>query len=331
MQNERNPGYTEPPAGADLLKAQRRADAGTVTAPPSVFSPVKVLGFAAGLLLVLYALWPASRSPRPGGETRTVSQAPAGGAETVISGEAAPERIAPGSASGVQTENLTPPSGGLREEDDAPPLPGLLIPPPPTLETLSYTGPAQSPALIAKETSKDRADCKRGDMLKCMRLGMRYIAGRGVKKDAERGFSLINKACAGGVAEACTSQGIMQLTGYGTDQDAPAALALFDKACGAGDMYGCSMLGSNYIDGTYVKADIPRGLGLFAKACDAKLAKACYFLGLIYAEGKLVPRDAAQADLLLGKACGLNDKNSCQLQQQLQTLIIREKKGVISP
>lgn len=311
MQNENNPGYTAPPAGA-------------AATPSFNFTYTKVLGFAAGLLLVLYVLWPAvqplwtsaRRGPLDGGEAQPVSQAPEG---------AAPERIAPGSAVAVQTESLTPPAGGLREEDIAPPLPGLLMAPPPTLENVAYTGPAQSPAELAKETSGDRAGCKTGDMLKCLRLGWRYTVGYGVKKNGEHGFSLINRACAGGVAEACTSQGIMQSTGHGTAKNESAAAALFDKACAAGDMYGCTMLAGNYIDGAYVPQDIPRGLGLFAKACDAKLGQACSFLGMIYAEGKLAPRDDAQAELLLGKACGLNNKNACQLQQQLQARAAAEK------
>ncbi len=334
MQNERNPGYTAPPADADLLKSPQSAGAPAVASPLFNFTPAKTLVFAAGLLLVLYALWPllrplwtpASHGALPGGENQPASQVSAGVAPGGISGEAVLERITPGSAAAVQAESLTPPTRGLSEEDSAPPLPGLLMPPPPTLDNVSYTGPSQNSAELAKETSGDRADCKTGDMFKCLRLGWRYNTGYGVKKNIVRGFTLINKACAGGVAEACTSQGILQSTGHGTAKNESAAVALFDKACAAGDMYGCTMLGSNYIDGAYVPQDISRGLGLFAKACDAKLAQACSLLGTIYAEGKLAPRDTAAADLLLGKACGLQNKNACQLQQQLEAHAAAEKK-----
>lgn len=315
MQNENNPEYTALPAGADPFKAPRETGSRAGASPPFNFMPAKTLGFAAALLLALYAFWPAlqplwapaRRAPLPGGEVPPLSQASAAGA---------PEHAAPAA---VQPENLTPPGGGLREENIAPPLPGLLVAPGPTLENLAYTGPAQSPSSLAKETSEDRADCGTGDMFKCMRLGWRYIAGHGVKKDAERGFTLINRACAGGIAEACTSQGIMQLTGHGTAQDVAAAVALFEKACGAGDMYGCTMQASGYLGENNTPAEISRGLGLLGKACDAKLAQACSLLGTIYAEGKLAPRDPAAADLLLGKACGLRNKNACQLRQQLQS------------
>jgi TPR repeat protein len=319
MQNESSPEYTAPPAGPGPLRPP---------ASKSNFSPASMLGFAAALLLALYAFWPAlqplwspaRRAPLPGGETRPVSQA--SGVQGRVGGEAAPERSVPAA---VQAESLTQPGGVPREEDAAPPLPGLLTAPPPTLDNVSYTGPATSPDALAKETSEDRAGCKTGDMLKCLRMGMRYIAGHGVERNAERGFALINKACAGGVAEACTSQGIMQLTGHGTAQDETAAFALFDKACGAGDMYGCTMLASGYLGDKSTPADISRGLGLLGKACDAKLAQACSLLGTIYAEGKLAPRDAAAADRLLGKACGLQNKNACQLQQQLRTHAAAEK------
>lgn len=61
----------------------------------------------------------------------------------------------------------------------------------------------------------------------------------------------------------------------------------------------------------------PAGIALCDKACAAKLAVSCSLLGMIYAEGRGVPRDPAAAERLLGEACGLNDKNACQLQQQM--------------
>ena len=311
MQNEeRDPEYGAPPP----------ADPRAGPAPRFNLSPALALRFAAGSLLAALALsllWQAGllpgtaakdRGPLPAGEAPPGSQTPAAGL---------PERASPGSAGEVQADSLTPLSGGLREEDITPPLPGLLVPRPPTLGTISYTGHPLSPEALAKETSEDRAGCEAGDIFKCLRLGARYLAGHGVERDDKRAFSLINRACAGGVAEACTTQGIMQLAGHGTAQDGPAAVALFDKACGAGDMYGCTMLGSSCLDGKYIPADIPRGLGLMQKACDAKLGQACSLLGMFYAEGKFAPRDPAAAERLLGEACELKQKNACQLQQQL--------------
>lgn len=323
MQNEKNPGYTPPPAAADLPPAPRGADAGA--APSSLFNSTfaKASGFAAGLLLVLYVLWPliqplwapARRGPLPGDETTPVSQA-----------EAAPERIAHVAAAPVQAENLTPPTGGFHEEDIVPPLPGLLLPRVLSSQGFSYGGSRKKPAELAKDTAESRADCKEGDMFECLRLGWQYNMGYGVKKDLKRGFSLINKACAGGIAEACTSQGIMQLSGFGTARDETAAYALFDKACGASDMYGCTMLASRDLGDENTPAEISRGLGLLKRACDASLPLACYFLGTIHAEGKVVPRDAAEADRLLGKACDLNNKDACQLLQQLRQHAAAENK-----
>lgn len=328
MQNDGNPGYTALPAGDDLLK---EPGARAAAVPPFKFTSAKALGSAAGLLLVLYVLWPAvqplwapaRRGQLPAGGNQSAGQASAGAAPEQTSGEAAPERAAPAAA--VQPENPIMPGAGAQEEDIVPPRPGLLMAPPPTLANVSYTGPASSPAALTKETSEDRAGCEAGDMFQCLRLGWRYVAGHGVKRDPERGFALINRACAGGIAEACTSQGIMQLSGHGTAKDEASAVALFDKACAAGDMYGCTMQASGYLGENSTPADISRGLGLLGKACDAKLAQACLFLGTIYAEGKLAPRNPAAAGQLLGKACGLNNKNACQLQQQLQTNSAAEK------
>ena len=311
-----------PPALTGRLKKAPGAAAGAGTTQSFKFTSAGTLGLAAGLLLALYAFWPAlqplwapaRRGTPPAGETPPVSQA-----------EAAPERTAPEASAGVPVESVIPPGGGVREESSAPPLPGLLMAPPPSLAELKYTGHQKDPAELAKDTAGSRVDCGKGDMFECLRLGWQYNTGYGVKKDIERGFSLINKACAGGVAEACTSQGIMQMSGHGTAQDETAAFALFDKACAAGDMYGCTMLASRYLGDESTPAEISRGLGLLGKACDAKVAVACSFLGTIYAEGRLAPRNAAEADRLLGKACGLQNKIACQLHQQLRSRAAAEK------
>lgn len=311
LNEEGNPECAAPPA------ADQRA------VPGSQFNNLysaAAFRFAAGLLLAavgLSLLWQAGLLPvkRAGREPLPVGTVPPGGQ---ASPGGAPEQAPPEYGDGAGTEHLAAASGGAREENLVPPAPGLLMPQLPTLKTITYTGPSNAgPAEVAKETAEDRAGCAAGDMFKCLRLGGRYVAAYGVERDAERGFSLINRACAGGIAEACTTQGIMQLSGHGTARDVPAGVALCDKACAAGDMYGCSMLAGIYLEGRHAPADIPRGLGLLRRACAAKLAVSCSLLGMIYAEGKGVPRDPAAAERLLGEACGLNDKNACQLQQQL--------------
>lgn len=309
MNPENGPEYTPPPAGPLAERPSPVAPA----ASPLNFTPAKALGFAAALLLVLYAFWPALQPllARPR-RAPAAAETPASAAGAV-NGEGVPAAPAP-----VQAGGLTAPEGGLDRENIVPPRPGLLVAPPTPIDKISYTGPAPSPADLDKDTSEDRAGCDAGDMFKCLRLGFRYIAGHGVKRDAARGFTLLNKACAGGIAEACTSQGMMQLTGNGTARDEAAAFALFEKACGAGDQYGCTMLASGYLGETNTPAEISRSLGLLGKACEGKIAQACTLLGSIYAEGKLAPRDAGAAARLLGKGCGLNDKNACQLRQQLE-------------
>ncbi|OGS10800.1 MAG: hypothetical protein A2234_02360 [Elusimicrobia bacterium RIFOXYA2_FULL_58_8] len=315
MQNEESdPRYTVPPDGPDRLTAPPGADSRTaatfnLTAIPAPF-------LAAGLLLVtivLYLFWPAARPP----ETAVSSQA---------SSNSQPKPPAPVSGDELQPGNLTPPVVGLMEESLAPPLPGLLMPQL-TLESVSYTGPDPGAEALDKETEEDRAGCNTGDMLKCMRLGGRYFAGHGVERNPERAFPLINKACAGGIAEACTMQGVMQTSGYGTALNIPAGIKLYHKTCGAGDMMGCTMLGITYLDGKYVPQDVPRGLELIQKACYARIAAACSALGMLYAKGNGVPLDTAEAERLLNLACGLNEKNACQLyRQQVQLRLAAENR-----
>ncbi|HBA62098.1 MAG TPA: hypothetical protein DCZ92_15040 [Elusimicrobia bacterium] len=305
-----NPEYAPPPQGAAPRAAQ---------ASQTNFQTIALI-LAAFLLLAalaLYLLWRSVLQPwlqaRNGGplageELAAVSRA---------AQESAPLPVPPDYGAGAPGGHLTPANGTGQEEDLAPPAPGLLMAPV-SLNTVSYTGPALAPAALRKEVAEDRAGCKAGDMFKCLRLGGRYLAGHGVERDAGRAFPLINKACAGGIAEACTTQGILQMSGHGTAQDIPAGIALCDKACAAGDMYGCSMLGGLYLEGTYMPADPARAVKLLDTACSAKLGAACMLLGTLYAEGKGgLPPDPAKAEQLLDEACGLNEKNACQLHQQL--------------
>ncbi|MCX5793574.1 MAG: hypothetical protein NTY45_15345 [Elusimicrobia bacterium] len=311
MPNEdNNPEYgAPPPAGGSLTEPRGAAP----RAAPGLRLAVCLLLGAAALYLFRPAGLPpgtaAVRVPPPGEGSAPGVQVPPG----------APERAAPLAAGGIQAESLTPPRGVPPEENFAPPAAGLLVPLRPFDPGALLEKPAETYQLaaLAKETAEDRAGCKAGDMFKCLRLGGRYYAGHGVAKDDERAFSLINKACAGGVAEACTTQGFMQTLGHGTAQDVPAGIALYEKACSAGDMFGCSLLGSVYLEGRFAPADPPRAVGLFRKACGAKVAVACSVLGMLYSEGRGVPRDPAEAERLLGIACELNDKNSCQLREQL--------------
>ena len=141
MQNEeRNPEYSAPPvAGPRAIPASQLN-----------LSPAAAVRFAAGLVLAAIALsllWQAGllpatragREPLPGGEARPVGQASPGGA---------PEQAAAGPAEGGRAENLAPPGGRFNEENIAPPAPGLLMSPPPTLDTVSYTGNQLGPKAL---------------------------------------------------------------------------------------------------------------------------------------------------------------------------------------
>ena len=114
-------------------------------------------------------------------------------------------------------------------------------------------------------------------------------------------------------------------------EDKAKARTLYDTACGAGELTGCVNGGALYLNGEGGPADKVKARMYFEKACDQKNADGCFNLGLVYAKGIEVPVDYDKAVALLKKGCDAGSKKSCEVAQQIQDDLAKQKEEASKP
>jgi TonB family protein len=166
-------------------------------------------------------------------------------------------------------------------------------------------------ALASATESQEQQACNSGDMGGCAKLGMKYLNGEGVAKDAVRAAELFKQACDGGSATGCFNLGAVCQFGLGVPKDELRAAALFKQACDGDNMQGCFILAGLYHFGQGLPKDQVRAAALFKQACDGGNMGGCYNLGLDYATGQGVPKDEVRAVALFKQACSGGTKSGC--------------------
>jgi TPR repeat protein len=138
----------------------------------------------------------------------------------------------------------------------------------------AQSGNTQTNSLESKQQT-----CERGDFAVCNELGVAYLKGENVDKDAQRGLTYLRKACDGNISAACFQLGVTQLMGSA------------DSA-----------------------KDVVSGVASLKKACDGKHGDACFLLGTI-AEGLIVVQgfepDHKLAKSYYKKACEYGNQEAC--------------------
>ena len=146
-----------------------------------------------------------------------------------------------------------------------------------------------------KPVKNDMADTK-------YKLGMRYLKGDGVAKDAAKAVELFHIAAEQGYAKAQFYLGVCYSNGEGVSQDKTEAVRWFRKAADQGIAQAQYNLGLCCYYGKGVPQDMKEVVKWLSKAADQGLAQAQDKLGRCYLSGKGVPQDKAQAAELFEKA-----------------------------
>jgi TPR repeat protein/uncharacterized caspase-like protein len=133
-------------------------------------------------------------------------------------------------------------------------------------------------------------------------LGMMYVRGKGVSKDAAAAVSWFRKAADAGYAPAMTDLGRMYQRGDGVSKDAAAAMSWFRKAADAGYAPGLYQMGLVYQLGWGVPKDASEAARWYRKAADAGEESGMAVLGVMYKKGDGVPKDEAEAESWFRKA-----------------------------
>jgi uncharacterized protein len=166
------------------------------------------------------------------------------------------------------------------------------------------SGPAVPRKLTTVELQKQ---CDNGDAISCDNLGVRYLQGDGVAKDAQKANALFQRACDGGDYMGCFDIAESYRFGEGVGKDTKSAAAYYQRGCDAKGANSCAQLAILYNDGDGVPQDDGKA-ALFAKrSCDGKSSLGCTLLATVYTQGAPgYPKDLARAEELFAEACFAN-------------------------
>lgn len=184
----------------------------------------------------------------------------------------------------------------------------------------------------AKAADFHKKACNAGVSISCaIEAQLRYSGTGGAVIDKPRARELFEKTCGPEMLDHCALAGLMYASGDGGPEDKAKARTLYDTACGAGELTGCVNGGALYLNGEGGPADKVKARMYFEKACDQKNADGCFNLGLVYAKGIEVPVDYDKAVALLKKGCDAGSKKSCEVAQQIQDDLAKQKEEASKP
>lgn len=126
---------------------------------------------------------------------------------------------------------------------------------------------------LAGEVRSAEEECERGQMDRCLHLGIRLKTGNGVTRDQGRAAELFERVCASGDPYGCWYLGGMLSRGEGVDEDDVRAAELYRRCCEADHPNGCVDLAFAHVHGRGVAQDLPAAVALFDRACT--LGTAC--------------------------------------------------------
>lgn len=127
------------------------------------------------------------------------------------------------------------------------------------------------------------------------RLGVMYLAGRGVAEDPTEAARWIIQAAEQGHARAQALLGSMYATGTGVRNSGSESVKWYSKAAEQGDPAGQTGLGDKYFSGDSVREDKAEAAKWYRKAAEQGYAIAQFSLGAMLAKGEGVREDHTEA------------------------------------
>ncbi len=140
-------------------------------------------------------------------------------------------------------------------------------------------------------------------------LGVLFATGRGVVKDPQRAFDLLNRAASGSSPGGMNDLGVMYSNGLFVKADPAKALDWFEKAIEAGNSFGLAEAGVMYFNGRGAPRDYNAAAQYFQQAADLGDGYSLKFLAIMYERGLLGTPDPGKAAALRLQAAQI-DPNS---------------------
>ena len=129
-------------------------------------------------------------------------------------------------------------------------------------------------------------------------LGVLFATGRGVVKDPQRAFDLINKSASSGWPSGMNNLGVMYANGLFVKEDDAKALEWYEKSIEAGNYFGLAEAGVMYFNGKGAPRDYNAAAQYFQQAADLGDGYSLKFLAIMYERGllgKAGPRKGGRA------------------------------------
>jgi TPR repeat protein len=167
--------------------------------------------------------------------------------------------------------------------------------------------PAAAERWYAAAASSYAAPERAADARAKDRLGQMYLQGRGVRKDVERGLSLLEEAAQDRTSAQLRLADLFDDDDGGIGADPARAAAYYQMAADAGRSDGMYRLAELYATGEGVPEDGRRAVELYRQAAAAGEPRAYGKLGDLYAAGEVVPEDDVEANALFAEGARHGD------------------------
>ncbi len=162
----------------------------------------------------------------------------------------------------------------------------------------------------------------------CMRVALRYLHGKGVRKNEELALKYFERGAYLGDDDAMFYVGFLNQHGTGCRRNIRRAIEYYVRAVDAGNARACEALGAMYCNGHGVKQDIARGVQYLEQGAERGECLSCVNLADIYYHGRGVEQDIMRAAALLDKAAQcLDEEDEVSRDALADVLAIAEDNG----
>jgi|GEM_PF-4216389 len=151
------------------------------------------------------------------------------------------------------------------------------------------------------------------------RLGLRFLRGKDVALDEQRGGQLIKQAALQDLAAAQYRLGALYEAGLGFEQDFVQARLWYAKAAFAGNRKAMYNLGVLYAEGSGIAQDYARAHDWFTKAARLGLADGQFNLAMLLYKGIGGARDPIQAYKWFAIAAKHGDSGAAEMKTKLES------------
>ena len=168
------------------------------------------------------------------------------------------------------------------------------------------------------------AAAARGDPKAQLRIGLMYLVGDGVDRDADEAVTWLQRAAEQGDASAQFNLAALYWEGIRVSGNIEEALRLFRRLAEQGHVFAQFNAATLYQQGLDVEQDLQEAARWYREAATQGVVNAAYRLGWMYAHGNGVPKDYVEAHKWLSIATARSFADEQQGRAQVRDGVAKE-------